>query len=522
MAPGTRGDHSEYGNARWLLLLGFALAAALEVLDISIINPVLPTMAGNLGCTVEEIGWVSTAYILANVVFLPLTDWFSRTFGLGRYVAVSIIVFVAASTLCGISHTLTEMILFRIVQGAAGAPLISMTQAGIAEVFPKKEQNMAQGVWALCIIVAPSIAPYFGGWITDNYSWPWIFFINVPLGMIAAFIVFTVYKDRAHYIAGKADWLGIGLLTVGLGSIQYVLEEGNSKDWFGSQLIVRLTWLGLIGTGLFVAWELSPRNKWPVVNLKVLRHWGFSGATIVSFISGVGLYSGVFIFPIFAQAVLGLTATKSGYFMLLPGLLMGVAMIVSTLVIEKGVPARDVAIVGLLICIGSMWLLGHSTPMSNESDNQLGLIIRNVGLAALLLPVMTAGIIGLDRSEIGAGASILGLSRQLGGSIGIALAATQLTRMTQYHRYHLMDRIVSGGSMYQDRLDLITGAFYVKGASIDASRAAASKLVDLQVSRQAYTLAVNNVYILTGMLFLMALPFTFLMKRAKSHAAVGH
>jgi len=522
VTPGERRDESSYGNSRWLLLVGFALAALLEVLDVSIINPVLPTMAGTLGCTVEEIGWVSTAYILANVVFLPLTDWFSRRFGLGRYVAVSIIVFVVASIFSGLSHSIGELILFRIIQGAAGAPLISMTQAGIAEIFPKKELNLAQGVWALCIIVGPTVAPYLGGWITDNYSWPWVFYINVPIGMLAAFIVLTGYKDRAEFSAGKADWLGIGLLTVGLGSIQYVLEEGNSKDWFGSPLILRLTYLGVIGTGLFVAWELAPWNKAPVVNLRVMRHWGFSGATIVSFIAGVAMYSGLFIFPIFAQAVLGFTATKSGYFMLFPGLLMGIAMILSTGVIEKGVPPRDVAVFGLLICIVSMWILGHSTPMSNESDNQFGLDIRNVGLACLLLPVMTAGIIGLDRSEIGAGTSLLGLARQLGGSIGIALAGSQLTRMTQFHRYHLMDRVVSGGAEFQDRINLLSGAFYVKGYSIGAAREAAGRVVDLQVTRQAYTMAVNNVYILTVIMFVVALPFVFLMKRERGHATAAH
>jgi DHA2 family multidrug resistance protein len=521
MAVAIRGDKSEYGRTRWLLLLGFALAAILEVLDISIINPILPTMAGNLGCTIEEIGWVSTAYLLANVVFLPLTDWFSRRFGLGRYVAVSIILFVAASMLCGLSHSLFEIIVCRTIQGAAGAPLISMTQAGIAEVFPKKEQNIAQGVWAICIIVAPSIAPYIGGWITDNYSWPWVFYINVPIGIIAAAIVLTNYKDRAIYTTGNPDWLGIGLIAVGLGSIQYVLEEGNSKDWFGNPLIVRLTWLGVIGTLLFVIWELSPRNRWPVVNLRIHRHLGFTGAAIVSFISGIGLYSGLFVFPIFSQAVLGFTATKSGYFMLLPGLVMALAMVLSTAALEHGVPSRDVALVGLVICIASMWMLGHSTPMSNESDNQLGLIIRNIGLAALLLPVLIAGVIGLDKSEIGAGTSLLGLSRQLGGSIGIALAGSQLTRMTQFHRYHLMERVFSGGYLYQDRLDLYTGGLYVKGMGMDAARQGAERFVDLQVTRQAYTMAVNNVYILTALLFVGALPFIFLMRREQSHGSAA-
>jgi DHA2 family multidrug resistance protein len=196
-------------------------------------------------------------------------------------------------------------------------------------------------------------------------------------------------------------------------------------------------------------------------------------------------------------------------------------MVLSTAALEHGVPSRDVALVGLVICIASMWMLGHSTPMSNESDNQLGLIIRNIGLAALLLPVLIAGVIGLDKSEIGAGTSLLGLSRQLGGSIGIALAGSQLTRMTQFHRYHLMERVFSGGYLYQDRLDLYTGGLYVKGMGMDAARQGAERFVDLQVTRQAYTMAVNNVYILTALLFVGALPFIFLMRREQSHGSAA-
>jgi DHA2 family multidrug resistance protein len=510
-----------YGKSRWVLLVGFALAALLEVLDVTIINPVLPTMAGNLGCTTEEIGWVSTAYLLANVVFLPMTAWFSRRFGLGRYVSVSILVFIAASALCGASHSLGEIIVWRIFQGAAGAPLISMTQAGIAAVFPKKEQNIAQGVWALCIIVAPSIAPYLGGWIADNYAWPWIFYVNVPVGILAAVLVTAFYKRHDRLERKQADWLGVGMLTVGLAAVQYVLEEGNSKDWFNSRLILQLTWIGLIFSTLFVLWELSPRNRSPIVNLRVLRDKGLAGAFIVSFIVGAAMYSGVFVFPLFAQAVLGFTPTKTGAFMLLPGVVMAFGMLLSTVAIERGAAPRDVAFIGVLICIYSVWLLGHSTPMSNESDNGIGMIIRNVGLSLVMLPLTTAGIMGLEGADVAEGAALLGLARQLGGSIGIAAAGSEMTRMTQFHRYHIMDRMTVGSPVFQERMSLFTGAFYSRGMSLDASQHAAAKVLDQQASLQAYAMAVNNVYIFTGILFVVSLPFLFLMRRGRSGGHVA-
>jgi DHA2 family multidrug resistance protein len=219
-----------YGNTRWILLAGFVLSAILEVLDTSIINPVLPTMAGNLGCTFQEIGWVSTSYILANVIVLPMTAWLARRFGLKQYMLVSIGVFIAASALCGIATNLNEMILFRLIQGAAGAPLISMTQAGIAEVFPKHEVTKSQSIWALGITTAPALAPTLGGWITDNYAWPWIFFINIPTGLLAMYLIGSNYRGAGAQKGGSIDWLGLGLLTAGLGSIQYVLEEGQQND----------------------------------------------------------------------------------------------------------------------------------------------------------------------------------------------------------------------------------------------------------------------------------------------------
>lgn len=511
----------DYGSKRWLLLFGFVLASILEVLDTSIINPVLPQMAGSLGATTQEIGWVSTSYILANVIVLPMTAWLANRFGLKRYMLGSILLFIGASALCAISHSLNEMILWRLVQGASGAPLISMTQAALAEIFPPKEQTVAQGIWATGITVAPSVAPALGGWLADNFSWPLVFLINLPIGALTMTVIGSLFREKPRPAAGKADWLGIGLLALGLGSIQYVLEEGNREDWFQNARILQLSILGALGTSAFVAWQLSSRNRSPVVDLRVLRDRTLSSGFIVSFVAGIGLYSGLFIFPLFAQAVLGFTAFRSGMFLLMPGIVLGIGMMATGAMMDKGVPARDLALAGVLVSVVANWMLGHSTPQSNESDAQIGLAIRGVGLALILLPMAIAGIANLKGADVGSGAALLGLARQLGGSIGIAVASTYLTRMTQFHRYGLMEHVNLGNPLAEDRLALFRGAFYSQGMDWERAGLAAQKVLDGQVTQQAYGMAANNVFILTGILFGLALPFIMLIKRARGGAAAA-
>jgi len=502
-----------YGSTRWLLLIGFVLASILEVLDTSIINPVLPTMAGNLGCTTQEIGWVSTSYILANVIVLPMTAWFSRRFGIKNYLLVSITVFLVSSVMCGLVHGLNQMIVCRLLQGAAGAPLISVTQAAIAEVFPKKEQTIAQSAWALGITVAPSIAPTIGGWITDNYTWPWIFFINVPMGLGAMYVISSLYKGKGPQKVGAVDWLGIGLLAAGLGSIQYVLEEGQTNDWFQDALILRLTILGIVSCALFVYWQLAPRNKTPIVDLRVLKDVGLSGAVVVMLVAGTGLYAGLFLFPLFSQSVLGFSPLKSGNFLLLPGVVLGGTMIFTGGMMQNKVPGRDLAMFGVLVEAYAMWRLGHLTPMSNESDAQVALCLSRMGIGLLMLSVIVAGVGNLKPSAVGQGTALMGLARQLGGSFGIALSSTYVVQMTQFHRYDIAAKVYAGNPEATDRLNMIQGALYASGYDLEKARQGAAELLDRQVSAQAYTLAFNNAHVMIGVMFALTLPILFLMKR---------
>src|SRR6185437_11535290 len=244
---------------RWWIMLGLITAAIMEVLDTTIINVALPQMAGNLGATQQEISWVATGYILSNVVVLPMTAFFTERIGRQRYLVASIIIFILASVFCGTSDSLTELVVWRIIQGAGGAALLSTAQATLRQIFPREQQGMVQAIFLLGIIVAPTLGPTLGGWITDNYSWSWCFFINVPIGIASAFLVSTFLKDPPDHAKhrGEVDWLGITLLTVGIGSLQWVLEEGNANDWFSDKWILRFAVISAVCLIVMVWWELS-------------------------------------------------------------------------------------------------------------------------------------------------------------------------------------------------------------------------------------------------------------------------
>ena len=285
---------------RWIILVGLISAVIMEALDTTIINVALPQMAGNLGVTPNEIGWVSTGYILSVVIVLPLTAWLAARFGRKRYLVASILLFILASFFCGTSRTLGELVFWRVLQGVGGGALLSTAQATLLEIFPPQQQGLVQSLFGLGVVVAPAVAPMLGGWLTDNYSWPWVFFVNLPIGLISAFLI-TTYLQNSRFeneSAGNVDWAGIVLLAVGLGSLQYVLQEGQLKDWFGSDIIQ-----GLAALAFICLWprlqfgSFGPAIRKPAVNLRVLRDRNLLGGSLLGAAMGFGLVGGLFIFP---------------------------------------------------------------------------------------------------------------------------------------------------------------------------------------------------------------------------------
>jgi DHA2 family multidrug resistance protein len=514
---------SHVSDYRWFILLGLITAAVMEVLDTTIVNVALPQMAGNLGATQEEIGWVSTGYILSNVVVLPMTAFFTERFGRRRYLTVSIIIFVLASFFCGTSHSLMELVVWRIIQGAGGAALLSTAQATIRQIFPREQQGMVQAIFLLGIIVAPTLGPTLGGWITDNYTWNWCFFINVPIGIVSAFLVSTFLKDPPDQQArkGEVDWFGIGLLMAGVGSLQYVLEEGNQKDWLADATILRLTILAVVCLSLMLWWELTPRNKHPVVNFRVLKNRQLA-ASIFLFVSlGFGLYGGTFIFPLFTQSILHFSPTETGLAMLPGGLATAVTALICGRLLNGPRPLVDARIliaIGISLFLYSMYRLGHLTTAAGESDVRAALIIRGAGLGFLFTPINNVAYGSLEPHEAQQAAGLINLSRQLGGSFGIAILANYVTTHAQMHRVDLVSNVVAGNPATEERLRMLAAPFLNRGLPSFSAQTAALGLLNQQVSQQASMLAYNDAWLLLLLTFVLVSPAILLLRRPRRSA----
>ncbi len=510
---------------RWLILLGLITAAIMEVLDTTVVNVALPQMAGNLGATQEEIGWVATGYILSNVIFLPMTAFMAARFGRRNYLSFSIVLFVVASFFCGTSTTLIELVGWRIVQGAGGAALLSTAQATLRQIFPREEQGLVQSVFMLGIIVAPTLGPTLGGWITDNYHWGWCFFINIPIGAASLFLVTTFLQDPPDMQRreGTVDWLGIGLLTVGIGSLQYLLEEGNTKDWFASALIVRLAIISGVCLSIMLWWELSSRNKHPVVDFRVLHNRTLA-ASIFLFISlGFGLYGGVFLFPMFAQGILHFTPTETGLAMLPGGLATGASALLCGRVVTRRRPLVDARILiacGVTLFAFSMWRMGHLTVVAGEQDVRTALLIRGFGLGMLFTPINNVAYASLEPHEAQQAAGLINLSRQLGGSFGIAVLANYVTRHIDYHRADLVSNVSLGNVATDQRLQLLTSGFVARGVAVlDAPRAALMAL-EGQLMQQASVLSFNDAWLFILFAFVLVSPAILLLKRPAAAAEI--
>jgi DHA2 family multidrug resistance protein len=509
---------------RWLIMLGLITAAIMEVLDTTIVNVALPQMAGNLGATQQEISWVATGYILSNVVVLPMTAFFTERIGRQRYLTISIIIFIVASFFCGTSNSLTELVVWRILQGAGGAALLSTAQATIRQIFPREQQGLVQAIFLLGIIVAPTLGPTLGGWITDNYSWSWCFFINVPIGIASAFLVSTFLRDPPgqERQRGRVDWWGIGLLTAGIGSLQWVLEEGNSKDWFSDIWIVRFAVIAGVCLLLMLWWELSSRNPNPIVNFRVLKNRDLAASIFLFVALGFGLYGGVFIFPLFTQSLLHFTPTETGLALMPGGIATAVTALICGLLLNGARPLFDPRVliaIGVALFVVSMWDLGHLTTAAGESDVRLALIVRGAGLGFLFTPINNVAYANLKPSEAQQASGLINLSRQLGGSFGIAILATYVTVHTQVHRVDLLANVYPGNPLVDERLRLLTANLLSRGFDPVAARQGALALLDQQTMRQASMLSYNDAWMLLLLTFICVSPAIILLRKPRGRAA---
>jgi DHA2 family multidrug resistance protein len=507
---------AETGFKKWIITITVIVASLLELIDTTIVNVSLPQIQGNLGATLEDVAWVVTGYAVANVIVLPMSGWLGARFGRKNYFLTSIIVFTIVSFLCGNAHSMTELILFRVLQGFAGGGLISTAQAILLETWPREQIGTATALFGLGAVVGPTVGPTIGGWITDHYAWPWIFYVNIPVGALAAFCTYTFIRETPKDEKKPVDWWGIVLLAIAVGSLQTVLEKGESEDWFAKTYILVLTIAAVLGTILFIWRELTTDH--PIVNFSILRHRSFSVGMFTSFILGFGLYGSVFVFPVFCQNLLGFSAQQTGELLFPGGLCTIMMMPFIGKMLNKGIPAQFMATAGMFLFFVFTNMLSHSTLATGESDVLIPLLIRGVGMALLFVPLTTLAMADLKGPELGQGSGLNNMGRQLGGSFGIAVLTTIIHTRQGFHRSNLLTNINQYNPLFNDRFNSLMHGFMAKGKSLTDATAMAYKAIEGMVIRQSLLLTYDDAYWISGLVMLCSIPLLYLQPFKKLKA----
>jgi DHA2 family multidrug resistance protein len=504
---------------KWIIAGSVMTGTIMAVLDSSIVNVALPSMSGTMGATIEQITWVVTGYILANVLIMPLVALLSGRFGRKNFYMFNVVLFTAASMACGLVRTLPMMVFFRAIQGIGGGVLLTVSQAILRETFPTEEQGTAMGIFGLGVVLAPAFGPTLGGWLTDQYSWPWIFYINVPIGVINLILVSRFVEDPSYLVRrkGDIDWMGLGLMVIGLGSLQLMLESGERNDWFQSGFVIRLVIIAVVGLTAFVWRELTTPH--PAVDLRILRNISFSSATALGGVLGVALMGSLFLLPLFLQNLLGYTAVKSGLALMPRSLAMAVIMPIGGRFYNKLGPRLLVG-AGLIVTGLSFWQLSHLTIQVGFWDIFWPQVWQGVGFSLIFVALSTAALATIARPDVTAATGLYNVSRQVFGSVGIAISATQLTAgVTRYHAM-LAERAGTANAVAVAWLSSMTNALMARtGVDAATARQQALRLMDIIVTRQATVLSYNRVFVLVSLLFVIALPLVFLLKRG--HAIEG-
>jgi DHA2 family multidrug resistance protein len=510
---------AEQGFRKWIITITVIMASLLELIDTTIVNVALPDIMGNLGATLEDAGWLVTGYAVANVIVLPMSGWLGDRFGRKNYFLASILIFTAASYLCGQATSLTELILYRLLQGLAGGGLLSTAQAILMETWPREEIGMATALFGLGAVVGPTLGPTIGGYIVDNANWRYIFYVNIPVGAIAAFLVSMFVRESPMFAKGKPiDWWGILLLAVGVGSLQVVLEKGETEDWFQTPYIAFLTITTVLAGIGFIWRELSTDH--PVVDFRILKDRSFAIGIISSFALGFALYGSVFIFPVFCQNLLHFTALQTGLILLPGGLATIIMMPFVGAMLKKGVPAQFMATGGFILFFVFCWLLSNSTLESGTGDFFWPLIIRGIGMAILFVPLTTLAVQGLQGKQIGQGTGLNNMMRQLGGSFGVAILTTLIHVKSGEVRNALLSNTNSFNPAYVQRKEGMVQMLMSKGYNLLDAQQASDRMMEGNIIRQTMLVTYDHMYMLIGFFVLAAIPVIYLQKFKKKPVIV--
>lgn len=485
----------ETGLRKWIIVITIITSTIIELIDTTIVNVSINTMSGNLGASLEDTAWVITSYAIANVIVIPMTSFLAEKIGRKQYYVGSIILFTLASAMCGLSTNLWELVAFRFLQGLGGGALLSTSQSILFETFKVEERGLASGIFSLGIIIGPSIGPVLGGYIVDNLSWEWIFYVNVPIGILATVLsIIYLRPSKPSSDDREIDWLGIILLAVGVGALQVVLERGETDDWFSANYIIVLTCISVVSIVVLVWWEL--RVPFPVINLRVLRSATLSISAIMTFVLGFGLFSAVFVFPLYTQRVIGYTAFQTGT-MLLPGTLM--AALISPFLgkaLQSGLRPQYLIITGFAFSAIFGLLMSKSNLQTGDAYFFIPLIFRGLGAALLIVPLTALAVSELEPRDIPQGAALNNMMRQMGGSFGIALINTFIAHRAAFNRQSLVNHATSDNPATMERLRSAVSNFMAHGSNAFSAGKQAIAALEATVNRQTYLMSYMDAFLL--------------------------
>src|SRR5947209_12932273 len=504
----------------WIIALAVTLATFMEVLDTSIANVALPHIAGSLSAGTDESTWVLTSYLVSNAIVLPLSGWISSIIGRKRFYMSCVALFTVSSLLCGLAPNLAMLIFFRVLQGAGGGGLQPSEQAILADTFPPAKRGMAFAVYGIAVVMAPAIGPTLGGWITDNYTWRWIFFVNIPVGIISLLLTSRLIQDPPHLRRRKLsemkiDYVGLGFVALGLGTLQIILDKGQRDDWFESHFILALSIISAASLLFVIWWEW--RQKDPVIDLHLFRERTFAAANFLMFMLGFALLGSTLLLPLFMQTLLGYTAQQAGMALSPGGFTIMVLMPIVGFMLTR-YDARRLMVFGLAVLSFSLF---HMTGFDLGVDFRtvvLARMIQSVGMAFLFVPINTAAYSFLPREKNNAASGLVNLARNIGGSVGISLVTTMLARRAQFHQARLGENATLLNPTFANHLSSATRAIGAKPGSNTPYA-----MLMQQVLQQANTLSYVDCFYVLSLAFGLMVPLVLLMKKTRpGRAAAAH
>jgi MFS transporter, DHA2 family, multidrug resistance protein len=497
---------------KWVIAFSVVLPTLLEVIDTSVVNVSLGHIRGSLSAGLDESTWTITAYLVSNAIVIPLTGWLSRVFGRKRYLLASIAIFTVSSFLCGSAKTLSALVIFRIIQGIGGGGLQPISQSILLETFPPKEHGMAMAMFGIGIMFGPIVGPVLGGWITDNWSWNWIFYINIPIGVLSTIMVMLFIKDPEYLlekVKKKVDYWGLGLIVVGIGALQIVLDKGQREDWFSSDFIVKLSIVAVVSLVAFVIVELN--KKHPILDLREFKNVVFASANVIQCVVFFVLYASITVLPIFCQQLMGYNALLAGMVLAPGGIATLLIMPITGILLTKKINPKAILFIGLVITAYSMFTMMKFNLYIDYGSIAFSRIIMGVGMAMVFIPLNSIAFATIPKEEIGNATSIFSLLRNIAGSIGIAFMTTTLAQRAQFHQFRFAERLQPFDPRYQMGMQKAMVVLNAKTGA--ASGIAANGLIYQQFMREATLQSFVDAFYLSMVIMICTIPVVFLLKR---------